>query len=356
MDHKPSIQFISRAYPPMIGGIENQNKAIHDNLSKYYTVKTIINHYGKKVLALFLPYATLKALFNTTHSMTLLGDGVLAFIPWVVRKIRLNKKFICIVHGLDVTYPSKIYQQFWLKTFFKSVDHFIAVSQNTKQLLIKKGINSDKISVIANGFDFSSVHFHPDRNKINALLNDKTENKILLLTLGRLVKRKGVQWFIKNVISNLDSSILYVVAGSGPETDKIEKLIKKMNLSQQVKLLGQVSQYEKEVLLSNCDLFIQPNIKIKDDVEGFGISVIEASAYNLPVLASNLEGLKDAIHEEKNGWLIESENKIAYINKIQKILENPEKLTEFGIIFKKYSQSQFDWDHIIHQYIKVIKT
>lgn len=354
MNKNPSIQFVSRAYPPVVGGIENQNKAIHENLSKHLSVHAFINKNGKKALPVFLPWTIIKLLFSNNQNIVLLGDGVLTIIPWCVKKIKPNHKYICIVHGLDITYSSKIYQKLWIKKFFLSIDHFIAVSHNTRTLLIAKGINKHKITVIPNGFDFSKVNYNIDRKKIDSLLNTETKNKTLILTLGRLVKRKGVNWFISNVLPKLPPDIIYIIAGSGPEKEAIHQIVRRKNLSDKVKVLGKVSECEKQVLLSNCNLFIQPNIKVANDVEGFGISVIEATAYNLPVVAANLEGLKDAIHNNKNGWLLPSAEAEIYIQKIQSLIKNPDKLKEAGLSFKEYSKNNFSWNFIIEKYIKLI--
>ncbi len=242
----------------------------------------------------------------------------------------------------------------WVQKFFLSIDHFIAVSHNTKKLLIQKGIKRQKITVIPNGFDFAAINSLTDRKKVDKLLHEHTEKKVLLLTLGRLVKRKGVAWFITNVLPFLPKNIIYIVAGCGPEREKLHRLVKSNNLASQVKLLGRVCDIDKEILLSNCDLFIQPNIKVNNDVEGFGISVIEASAYNLPVIAANLEGLKDAIVDNKNGWLVTSEHPDAYIQKINSLITNMDKLKSVGKSFKKHSQKNYDWKYIIKRYLKLI--
>lgn len=355
MSDNKRILFISRAYPPVLGGIENQNKAIHEILSKYFSVHAFINKHGKKALPIFLPWTIIRLLFSKRQHTTLLGDGVLAIIPWCLKSIKPNAKYICIVHGLDITYPSRVYQKLWINYFFLSVDHFIAVSHNTKELLIAKGIKENKIMVIPNGFDFSEINQNINRQKINALLQMETKNKTLIITLGRLVKRKGANWFTSNVLPKLPHDTLYIIAGDGPEKEAINQTIKRDNLSDRVKLLGKVSESEKEILLSNCDLYIQPNIIVENDVEGFGISVIEATAYNLPVITANLEGLKDAIENNKNGWLVEHSQANAYITKIQSVIKNKNKLKEAGISFKKYSQNKYDWTIIIYRYIDLIK-
>ncbi len=356
MHKEKNLFFISRTYPPTIGGIENQNKAVCDKLSELMEVSALVNKYGKKALPYFIPWSMFISLVFNKHRITLLGDGVLAIIPWLVKKVKPKKKFICIVHGLDITYSSALYQKFWVNIFFSNVDCFIAVSHNTKEILIKKGIDKNKITVIPNGYDFSSANVRVDKHKINSLLHLNTEKKILCLTLARLVKRKGVEWFISNVVSDLPDSTLYVVAGSGPESEKIKHQIETKNLSNRVLVLGRVSDSEKQTLLSNCHLFIQPNIEVENDIEGFGISVIEASAYQLPVIAANLEGLKDAIHNNKNGWLVTSGNSSEFKEKINQVLSNSSELNFTAKKFRKYSKNNFDWNVIIHQYMQLINS
>ena len=73
-------------------------------------------------------------------------------------------------------------------------------------------------------------------------------------------------------------------------------------------MLGYVTDETRDILFNTCDVFVQPNIKVAGDMEGFGISVIEAASCEIPVIASNIEGLKDAIKDGQNGFLVESGN------------------------------------------------
>ena len=83
---KIKLLFISRAYPPTIGGIENQNWELSSWLSKLAEVKVIANKYGKKILPLFLPYALFKAFFLLPkYDALILGDAVLSVIGWKLK-------------------------------------------------------------------------------------------------------------------------------------------------------------------------------------------------------------------------------------------------------------------------------
>ena len=92
------ILFISRAYPPIVGGIENQNYGIGQSLSKIAPTRIIANKSGKKNLPIFLPWVTLKSLFIVPkYDTVLLGDGVLAPIGAFLENILSEEKiyFYC---------------------------------------------------------------------------------------------------------------------------------------------------------------------------------------------------------------------------------------------------------------------
>lgn len=354
-----NILFISRAFPPTIGGIETLNLALFEQLSKHPGVKLtkIINTHGKKFLPVFLPWAVVKSLFQANKiDIILLGDSVLSSVAWFIKKIFPDTKIVSIACGLDITYKSSIYQFFWIKHFFKSIDQFIAISENTESLLYAKGVKENKVTRIPVGLNFSNIKKVNSSEKLENLLNTTLDDRKVIVTLGRLVKRKGVHWFVENVIPHLEENILYVIAGDGPDKNKINNLIIEKKLGHRVKLLGVIDDNEKSILLSNCHLFIQPNIAVPGDAEGFGIAVIEASAYNLPVIASDLEGLKEALSHDKNGWLVPPQNSIEYINKINSCLANTEELKSFGITSKEYSENHFDWNIIIQQYVALFES
>jgi glycosyltransferase involved in cell wall biosynthesis len=119
-------------------------------------------------------------------------------------------------------------------------------------------------------------------------------------------------------------------------------------------MLGKVTDEQRNILLNNCDLFLQPNIKIQGDMEGFGISVIEAASCKMPVLAANLEGLKDAIKDSENGFLIESENAEAWAEKINELLSDEKYCKEFGEKARQFVIENYEWKKIAQKYLKEI--
>jgi glycosyltransferase involved in cell wall biosynthesis len=349
------ILFISRAYPPIVGGIENQNYELGRWLSKIADVKIVANKKGKKFLPFFAVYAIFYILFNLRkYDVLLLGDGVLSVIGWKA-KFFYKKPVICVVHGLDLTYRNKLYQNFWVKKFIPRLDKLVAVGNETVKVAIKKGIPKNKLVFIPNGVDTEKNIVETAKSELEKIIGENVEGKKIILTSGRLARRKGVAWFIEHVIPKLPENVIYVIAGNGPDKNNIQSVISKNNLSERVKMLGYVPDEIRNKLLNGSDLFIQPNIKIEGDMEGFGISVIEAAACRLPVVASELEGLKDAIAHEQNGFLIEPHNSDAYASKIKELLDNDQERKAFGERARQFVIKNFSWEIIAEKYLNEIE-
>lgn len=345
------VLFISRAFPPTIGGIEKQNYELYRNLQKISNVTLIANKNGKIFLLFFLPYALVKSIWLANQfDIILLGDGVLAIIAPFLRCLT-RKPVACILHGLDITYRNRIYQALWVKRFLPKVDRFFPVSQETARIAIAKGLNKQRCIVIPNGVNPEEFKVTRNRNDLDILVGHPLHDRLVLVTLGRLVERKGVAWFIENVIPNLDPNIVYVIAGDGPMRTRITSLINQLELNNRVFLLGPVTTRERNILYGSSDIFIQPNIRVKGDIEGFGLVVLEAGVAGLPVIASRLEGLKDAIIPGKNGISITPETANEFVDNISWLSDNPEERAKLGKISKKFILENYQWSAIATKYL-----
>jgi phosphatidyl-myo-inositol dimannoside synthase len=346
------LLFISRTFPPVVGGIERQNAEIAHALAAICDVRVIANRRGKYLLPLFLPWATLQALLLLPHyDAVLLGDGVLGITGFIL-KLLTRKPVFCIVHGLDLTYTSRVYQRLWVQTFLPRLDRLIAVGNATLAEGVRRGIPAARIVYLPNG-----VTPPPRRNCSRdglAALIGRTPRRMVLLTLGRLVKRKGVAWFVENVVPLLDNDITYVVAGAGPEHAHIAAAIRTHGLEDQVVLVGSVTDADKELLFCTADIFIQPNIPVSGDMEGFGLVVLEAAARELVVIASRLEGLADAITDGVNGYLVEPGNAREYCTRISALLADRDSMKTFARSASNHTINNHAWSLIAERYLDVI--
>lgn len=362
-----NILFISRAYPPVVGGIENQNYDLGEWLGKVASVKILANKKGRKFLPIFAPYALFYTIFNLRKfDAILLGDGVLSFIAWSVRLFS-EKPVICVAHGLDINYNSAslgvwyekflvaLYKNLWVKTFLPSVIHFVTVGNETIRLLEEINIPQEKITFIPNGIDTTKFKSSATRADLGKFLEKNLDGKYVLLTSGRLARRKGVAWFVRNVMPNLPENVLYIVAGDGPDKKNILDAIREKKLEERVRAIGYKGNDVRDMLFHTCDVFVQPNIKIEGDLEGFGLSVIEAAYCGIPVVAAHLEGLKDAIKDGQNGFSIETEDADGYVKKINELLADDDARKKFGQRARQYVIDNFAWDKIAKKYLEVIE-
>lgn len=361
------VLFISRAYPPVVGGIENQNYELSQWLSQITPTKIIANTRGRVFLPIFAPYALFKTLcILPKYDVILLGDGVLTFIGWCI-KLFSTKPVACVIHGLDVNYNSNslnvwyekllitFYQKIWVNIFFKKIDQFIAVGNETVRVGTAHGIPREKIVFVPNGVHPEKFIDHTlTREDIFTIIGEKYRGKKILLTSGRLAKRKGVAWFVRTVLPHLDQNIVYIISGEGPDKTNIQNAIKETSMQERVIIMGRVSDKIRNTLFTGADAFIQANITIPGDMEGFGISVIEAGVSGLPVLAAKLEGLKDAIHDGKNGFLIESENAQEWQKYITYVLSDNFDRKNFGENARTYIIKNLSWDKIAKQYLDIL--
>lgn len=361
------ILFISHSYPPTVGGVESHNFELSKWLGDIAEITIIANKRGRKFLPFFAIYAFFKSLWLAPkNDVVLFGSGMLALNGWLL-KLFSKKPIICVIHGLDISYGSAVlgvwyekiliftYQALWTKTFLPKFDKFIAVGNETIEIAVKKNIPREKIVFIPNGVDTEKNLIEKNKADLEKILRISLAGKKILLTSGRLAKRKGVAWFAGNVMPKLGAEYLYVIAGDGKDKENIANAIKEKGLENRVFTLGYVTDEVRNTLWATCDLFVQPNIKIPGDMEGFGISVIEAGACRLPVLASNLEGLKDAIKDGKNGFLVEPENAGAYLAKITELFANGSPREIYGQAVRDYVLENYQWKNIAKQYLTEIE-
>jgi glycosyltransferase involved in cell wall biosynthesis len=361
------ILFISHSYPPVWGGVESQNYNLAENLKKIAEVKVIANGKGKIYLPVFLPLTFFRMIFLMfRYDACVLGNGVLAPLGEGVKIFHRSKKFFCVVHGLDVTFAnkkgilSKIYKSVNVVSL-KKMDKLLMVGNTTIEEAVKAGIRREHCVFIPNGIDPDEFAEKHEREDISKILNIDISGKKIIFRLARFVPHKGTSWFIENIMPKMPERVILVAAGGrvGKNTagDKddfafCEKAVKEKKLESRVFLFPNIPEQKKKILLNTADIVVSPNIKTEGSMEGFGINAIEAGACGRVVVASALEGLKDAIKEGENGFLVESGNVGAWTEKINSLLSDDDFRKKFGEKARKYTIENFSWDKIARRYLE----
>ncbi|MBI2426769.1 MAG: glycosyltransferase family 4 protein [Candidatus Kerfeldbacteria bacterium] len=341
------VLFITRKYPPRIGGMEQLSYHL---TQKIPCEKTIIAWRHSQIWLPFFTIAVmLYALFSARrYDMIHIGDPVLSIIAWVMKRVYPRKKIATTVHGLELTYPNPLYQRY-IRWCIRSFDLYICISSSTERLAKKWGL--EPRVVIPVGVDIEDWSRTYERRELSDFLGMPTSERFVCITTGRLVQRKGVLWFVKTVMPKLPESVIYLVLGKGPMAPSIQREIHKRNLGDRVKLLGGVSRERLRMIYRTADLFVMPNILVPGDAEGFGIVAIEAGASGLPVLASNIEGIRDAVKEGKSGWLVEAGDAGAFRQRIADFAANPSSLVVIRTEAEIFVREHYNWSIIVERYL-----
>ncbi len=358
MSERTKVLFITRTFPPSTGGMETVSYELHRNLKKGNDVTLVKWGGSKKGLPIALPYIFVRASIATVFKrpdVVYLADGVLSpFGLWFRYVLRIP---VCMtVHGLDATFDNSFYQTIF-RVCAKRINRIVCVSRATQDEVLARGVKKSQTVVIPNGIN---DEFHIAKRKdLRQMLSQRfdidLDGKQILLSHGRLVRRKGVQWFAKNVIPKLTKdfpNVLYLVSGDGPYRSHIETTISKDELNKHVKLLGRTSDEELRALYNSADIFVMPNIKVPGDMEGFGVVLVEAASAGLPVIAADMEGMKDAIIDGRNGTLVEPENTDAYVQALSGLLSS-NKRHHLGEKAREYTLQTFTWPKVARQYEKI---
>lgn len=270
---------------------------------------------------------------------------------------RAGWKTAVIVHGLDITTPFAPYQAIVRKVLSR-VDFVLPVSRATGEASVARGADPAKVVVVPNGIDVS--RFAPPSSRRQARVEllqslglSLPDDAFLLCSVGRHVRRKGFAWAAEHLIPHVDSRVHWLLAGEGPETDAVVQAAEKAKVADRVHVLGRTSDAQLRLLYQGCDLFLMPNRPVPNDMEGFGVVMLEAGLAGLPSLAAALEGILDVIHEGENGHLVPSGDVSAFAAHIHAYLNNPDALAALSARTATFVPARFSWDAVAQRLVQV---
>ena len=353
------LLYITRKFPPSIGGMQRFNYKL-----SFYLRKTkefhIISWGGDQLfLPIFLITAFLKTfyyfIFKTVNCIYI-SDGLLSPFGLVLKKI-FGLPVVGTIHGRDIAFNNKIYQKI-VPWSLKRLDKIACVSYTLQNECIKRNIPEHLIEVIPNGIDIEDFECTVSPAHIShfeSLAQTSFKKKRILITVGRLVPKKGVHSFLINILPLVvkkNPDVIYLSVGEGPLEAEIRTIIIDRQLQEHAFLIGEVGMDSNllPAVYNIADIFIMPNIPVDNDLEGFGIVALESCASGKPVIASKVDGIPDAIKNGENGILIQHSDYLYFSEKILELLENHGAYREISQKCKQYVAEHYSWGKIANQY------
>jgi phosphatidylinositol alpha-1,6-mannosyltransferase len=220
----------------------------------------------------------------------------------------LGSKMISYIHGEEVTAETQ-FRSFGQqrRTYLRHADAVVAVSNFTKNALMRlMAVPAEKITLIHNGVN--TERFTPGM-KSNALISrHNLQGKKIILTVGRIVPRKGLDTVIRALPRVLQKfpNAHYLIVGEGEYRSTLAHLVDNMGVADHVTFTGRVVDKELVDYYRLCDVFAMPNRDMPGgDTEGFGLVFLEANACGKPVIAGRAGGAVEAVKDEENGLLVD---------------------------------------------------
>jgi glycosyltransferase involved in cell wall biosynthesis len=217
---------------------------------------------------------------------------------------------------------------------------FAVISPSTKEDLIARGISAERIDVVLCGLD------HDTYRRIDGL--DRYADPTIV-HFGRIRRYKSIDVVIRafaRIRAELPKARLLIIGG-GPEVDDLVDLVNKMGLRESVEFLGILETEELVRVLNQAHLFLNASPK-----EGWGLTVVEANACGVPVVASNRPGLRDSVKDGETGYLVEYGDDRAFAEKSLELLGDERKWHQMSVSAIEWARSM-TWDRTAEEMERV---
>jgi glycosyltransferase involved in cell wall biosynthesis len=327
---KNALLFVTRKWPPAIGGMESYSVSLAGGLKTHFDVALKVlpgnpngNPPGLLSYALFLVRAMIHILVRGRHYRFLvLGDLVLFPAGILARLVAPQQTRGVIFYGLDLVFHRRrgvlpALYRLYLALFARFQHTFaakVAISTHTRFLAEGAGISNVAV-IIPCVPDSALTTSTPSLANLPASVS---RSSCRILCFGRLVPRKGAEWFAARVLPHLPEHVEFFVVGAPTDSEYQRRLIRYARTH----YLGPQPSEVLAALIAYSEVVVMPNISTAApiDVEGFGLAALEAASLGAVLVASRLQGITDAVIDGKTGILVEAEDATAWIRVIRALL------------------------------------
>lgn len=263
-----------------------------------------------------------------------------------------KSKFITTFHGYDLN-PGLLPE--FKKKYNKIFEEVNMMTVNTIYLkvLLQKITHRAEIIILPVGLDTSLF------KKSNFFKKDNLN----ILFVGRLIKLKGADLAIEimnRLVNREYQNIKLCIVGDGEMKEELCDLIQKYNLEDSVELMGAKSQDKIVELMDHSDIFLLPGVYDENGLgETQGLVIQEAQAMELPVIVSNVGGMKYGLLDGETGFVVDAGDIKTFVENIEILYNDPDLKKRMGVKGRKFVQENYDsaiiGDQLEDLYIQILK-
>ncbi len=352
---------VTQTFPPRVGGMQDVMESLAIKLSNDYQTVVLPDHHipsnhpilKTKINFIFSNFPKLVRSFIKKLKLRriLSKEDIIICDSWksinaIPKKV---KKLIVFAHGQEFLSSTKKFKL--IQKSLNKANYIICSSRYTHNIIQKLSItNTNKIVIPPT---YSLVE--PYKKNKNLKIKSKT---VSILTISRLEERKGIIPTLKS-LSELNNKklikpFLWNICGEGKQMDELKEYVKNLELSDHVKLIGKISGDTKERFFENSDLFVMPSYRVKNSIEGFGISYVEAAAYGIPSIAGIEGGVSDAVIDSQTGWCVNPLNQKQLSQTILEAINNETKRKKYGMQARKKFLDTFLGEKVFRKFMETV--
>jgi phosphatidyl-myo-inositol dimannoside synthase len=319
------------------------NQSTFDASQHYRTIRSRVlwGDFGKLaqfrmllIWLLDLPPLLREERVDMIHAGEVYPSGLVAFLLAAV----FRRPYVCYAYGEELNTVlrrsdllGRVRRSLFRKAFAGAAG-IVAVSNYTIRLLVRLGIDPSKVRKVSPPVAATNVGQAGEVERIRLRLGLKAGQR-MILSVGRLVRRKGQEQLIRcmpSILAHAPDAVL-VLAGPGPLLDELLELARECGVSDKVVMTGQVSDSELSALYDLCVVFALPHRELPDgDTEGCPTVFLEAAAHGKPVVGGWAGGASDAILDGHTGILVDGWKTDEVAAAVIKLLDDPELAHTLG--------------------------
>ena len=361
---------------PSVGGIENHVKNLTKHLVKKgheVTIFTSNTHsalqYERRFGIEIFRFNPLLVLFRNPISFEILTKletikkydiihahdehGFLTNLTALIRKIS-KIPLIITCHGdlIPETFFESIiittYEKTLLSFTFKSADSIIALSNAHKTSLQRFNVPTNKISVIPNAVISPNLDTVKESNFID---KHRLNGKKIILFVGQLLKRKGIQYLLKAMrnLKKIEPNTVLIIIGKGPFQSELENISKRLGIEKHVSFLGYVTKDELLEAYAAATVFVLPSLS-----EGLPTVILEAMAFSIPIVATKIESYPESF--DKVLKFVPKGDFEALTNEIVSILQDETFAHKLGRQGASLVEKEFSWRNVSSKTIELYRS
>lgn len=295
--------------------------------------------YGRIAGSLRLLYTSVPHLNGTPHydvaHCHFAPNGIIGVAlrdAGLLRARRIMRTF----HGRDVHVALPKLAPRVRRRLFDRCDGFTVNSSYTAQKVVELGGSRDEIQKLPVGIEVENFQFQVSKRD--------PEQPVRVLTVGRLVEKKGIEYAIRALAQlSPDIDFTYRIVGGGPLQNKLEKLACSVGIADRVTFCGALSQTGVREQYRWAHLFTLPSVTASNgDKEGQGLVLQEAQACGLPVVATRHNGFPEGVREGESAILVPERDPSALADALQQVIRQDALWAKMGRAGRSYVEDNYD--------------